>query len=97
MWSKNNGEEGRNRVRLDQALANNEWQAKFQGATLHHIAMSAVDHSLLPLWFPHVRLQPQGGGNCLDLKQCGSEVHGVMKWFKKLGRRVCMDQVVANF
>ena len=29
MWSKNNGVEGRIRVRLDRALANNEWQAKF--------------------------------------------------------------------
>ena len=58
MWSKNKGEEGRIRVRLDRALANNEWQAKFQGATLHHIVMSTSDHSFLPLWFPHIRLQP---------------------------------------
>ena len=28
-WSKNNGEEGRIRVRLDRALENNKWQAKF--------------------------------------------------------------------
>ena len=28
-WSKNNGEERQIRVRLDQALANNEWKAKF--------------------------------------------------------------------
>ena len=49
MWSKNNGEEGRIRVRLDRALANNEWQAKFQGATLHHTAMPTSDHSLLAL------------------------------------------------
>ena len=57
-WSKNNGEEGWIRVRVDQALANNEWQAKFQGAAVHHIAMSTSDHSLLPLWFPYIRLQP---------------------------------------
>ena len=60
-WLKNNGEEGRIRVRLDRALANNEWQGKFQGATLHHIAISTSDHSLLPLWFPHIKFQPQGG------------------------------------
>ena len=27
-WSKNNGEEGQIRVRLDRALSNNEWKAK---------------------------------------------------------------------
>ena len=48
-WSKNIGEEGWNRVRLDQALAKNEWQAKLQGATLHHTAMPTSDHSLLAL------------------------------------------------
>ena len=39
-WSKNIGEEGRIRVRLDRALA---------GATLHHTAMPTSDHSLLAL------------------------------------------------
>ena len=59
-WSKNNGNEEQIRDRLDRALASIEWQAKF-GAILHHIAMSTFDHSLLPLQFPHIRLQPQGG------------------------------------
>ena len=56
IWSKNNGGDGWIKVRFDLVLANIEWQAKFQGATLHHIAMSTADYSLLPLWFPHVRL-----------------------------------------
>ena len=51
-WSKNNREEGRIWVRLDCALANNEWIAKFPSSKLYHISMSSFDHSLLVLHFP---------------------------------------------
>ena len=60
--SKNNGEEGRIWVRLDRALANNEWIAKFPGTKLHHISMSSFDHSLLVLHFPQERKQTRKGG-----------------------------------
>ena len=60
-WSKINGEEGRIRVRLDRALANNEWIAKFPGVALHHIFTSTSDPSLLALRFPRAGHQPRKG------------------------------------
>ena len=51
MWSKNNGVEGKIHVRLDRALANNDWLTKFLRTKLHHIAMSTSDHHLLVLRF----------------------------------------------
>ena len=56
-WSKNNGEEGRIRVQLDRALANNEWIAKFSGTKPYHISMFPSNHSLLVLRFPQERKQ----------------------------------------
>lgn len=82
------------RIRLDHALANNEWQAKFQGTTLHHIAMFTSDHSLLPLWFPYIILQPQGGvklfrfeAMCLQDPRCEELVQEA--WQKGLYRPSC--------
>ena len=59
--SKNNGEEGRVQVRLDRALANNEWLTKFPGKKLHHIA-STFDHHLLVLLFPNVKSRSRSNG-----------------------------------
>ena len=51
LGQKINGDEGMIRIRLDRALAMSEWMAKFQGAKLHHISMSASDHSFLVFCF----------------------------------------------
>ena len=66
-WSKINGEEGRIQVQLDQALANNEWIAKFTRVALH-IFMSTSDHSLLALRFPRAGHQPRKGGKLFCFK-----------------------------
>lgn len=49
MWSKNQPEKGRIKIRLDRALASTMWKGKFWKAMVHHIAMSTSDHSLLAL------------------------------------------------
>ena len=46
-WSKTDCVEGRMRIILDRALANNAWRLLFHGAAVHHLSMSASDHSML--------------------------------------------------
>lgn len=48
-WLKTDRVEGRMKIRLDRALANNAWRLLFHGATVHHISMSTSDHSMLSL------------------------------------------------
>lgn len=54
---KNNGDEGRIKIQLDRALATSDWMENFLAAKLHHISMSAFDHSLLVLRFPSISNQ----------------------------------------
>lgn len=68
-WSKNNGVEGRIRVRLDRALINNDWLTKFPGTKFHHIDMSTSDHHLLVLGFPIPKSRSRGGGKLFRFEE----------------------------
>lgn len=68
-WSKNNGVEGKIHVRLDRALANNNWLTKFLRTKLHYIAMSTSDHHLLVLCFLIAKSQSWGGGKLFRFEE----------------------------
>ena len=68
-WSKNNGVEGKIHVRLDRAIANNDWLTKFLRTKLHHIAMSTSDHHLLVLRFMIANSRSQGGGKLFRFEE----------------------------
>lgn len=51
-WSKNHLSERRIHICLDHALANSAWNSSFQGATVHHLSRSTLDHSMLYVHLP---------------------------------------------
>ena len=48
-WSCNHPTEGGIHIRLDQTLANPAWKLLYQNATVHHILMFSLNHSMFAI------------------------------------------------
>lgn len=54
-WSRIHPTEGRICIRLDRALATVAWKSKFPRASVQHLSMSTLDHSMIAVSLPSSR------------------------------------------